>query len=68
MPTLAMTFFAISLIAAVLGVGGMANPISVIAELTFLLFAALFVLVVLFSDMPAGRSVKLGARGRRNRM
>jgi uncharacterized membrane protein YtjA (UPF0391 family) len=48
MPTLAITCLAISMIAAVLGVGGMSGPVGTIAELLFLVFAALFVVAVVF--------------------
>jgi uncharacterized membrane protein YtjA (UPF0391 family) len=55
MPTLAITCLAISLIAAVLGVGGMSSPASVVAEMLFLVFAALFVVSVLFGGRRPAR-------------
>jgi uncharacterized membrane protein YtjA (UPF0391 family) len=63
MPTLALTCLAISMIAAVLGVGGMSGPVGTVAELLFLVFAALFVVAVVFGGghRPA-RSRSLGTR------
>jgi uncharacterized membrane protein YtjA (UPF0391 family) len=62
MPTLAITCLAISLIAAVLGVGGMSSPAGTVAELLFLVFAALFVVAVVFGGT---RPPRTGSAGRR---
>jgi uncharacterized membrane protein YtjA (UPF0391 family) len=59
MPTLAITSLAIAMIAAVLGIGGMTSPIGTIAELLFLVFAALFVIAVVFGG--AHRPARNGA-------
>jgi uncharacterized membrane protein YtjA (UPF0391 family) len=62
MPTLAITCLALSLIAAVLGIG-IASPVGTIAEMLFLLFAALFVISVVFGGGQApsrtGRSARM---------
>lgn len=66
MPTLAVTSLAIAMIAAVLGIGGMTSPVGTIAELLFLVFAALFVVAVVFggAHRPA-RHGTVGALRRR---
>ena len=61
MPTLAITCLAISMIAAVLGVGGMSGPIGTVAELLFLVFAALFLVAVIFGG--AHRPARSGSIG-----
>lgn len=48
MHTSAMAFLAISLSAALVGIGEMSRPIGNLAEMLFLVFAAVFVLAVMF--------------------
>ena len=47
MPTFALASLALALIAAVIGIGGMSGPVATIAELLFVVFAAVFVFAVL---------------------